>query len=237
MDLATAIGLDLVAVGCVLYCAYAAAKKGFIRTVIQMIAYIVVIAVAAAASKAVAPVIYERLVRPALTENFYEQAAPKSIDNAMLARIPLSAGLKALSEDALDALEDMLPEDLGDLPDETQDLLEDLSDTALRPVMEGAIGMIAFVAIFAALSIITNLILSALGIINHLPVIGPVNAMFGCLVGILQGVLLVCVLAILLRGILNLYPHGWWVISSEDVVQKSYIFKYFYNPALLAKWL
>ena len=38
MDSLTAIGLDVAAVAVVVYCAYAAAKKGFLRTVVQMIA-------------------------------------------------------------------------------------------------------------------------------------------------------------------------------------------------------
>ena len=45
MDSLTAIGLDVAAVAVVVYCAYAAAKKGFLRTVVQMIAYVAVLAV------------------------------------------------------------------------------------------------------------------------------------------------------------------------------------------------
>lgn len=42
MDIA-AILLDIAAVTIVVYCAHAAAKKGFLRTVIQMVAYVAII--------------------------------------------------------------------------------------------------------------------------------------------------------------------------------------------------
>ena len=53
------IGLDLAALAIVVWCARAAAKKGFLRTVLQMVAYVVILAVAAAVSKAAAPILYD----------------------------------------------------------------------------------------------------------------------------------------------------------------------------------
>ena len=68
MDFYVAIGLDLAAVAIVGYCIYAAAKKGFLRTVIQMVAYVAVILAASFLSNAAAPVIYDRVVEPMLLE-------------------------------------------------------------------------------------------------------------------------------------------------------------------------
>lgn len=54
MDIA-AILLDIAAVTIVVYCAHAAAKKGFLRTVIQMVAYVAIILAASFFSRAGRP--------------------------------------------------------------------------------------------------------------------------------------------------------------------------------------
>ena len=64
MEWIAAIALDFTAVWIVIYCAHAAAKKGFLRTVVQMAAYVGVLAFSSHLSGEAAPVIYERVVEP-----------------------------------------------------------------------------------------------------------------------------------------------------------------------------
>lgn len=105
----------------------------------------------------------------------------------------LDDGLGAL-ESGLDSMKEMLPDEFD--PQALADgIVEELADATLRPLMVSAIGMIGFVLLFSILSIIANILLSTLGIVNHLPVVGPINALLGGAVGVLEGVLLVWVFA------------------------------------------
>ena len=61
MEWIAAIALDFTAVWIVIYCAHAAAKKGFLRTVVHMAAYVGVLAFSSHLSGEAAPVIYERV--------------------------------------------------------------------------------------------------------------------------------------------------------------------------------
>ncbi|MGI5965707.1 MAG: CvpA family protein [Anaerotruncus rubiinfantis] len=229
MDFYVAIGLDLAAVAIVGYCIYAAAKKGFLRTVIQMVAYVAVILAASFLSNAAAPVIYDRVVEPMLLEEHQggaalPQGAPSNAALVSMAPPGLLAAGGAL-DGVLDSLEGLLPEDFD--PEAVADgLIDDLADATIRPLMISAIRMIGFVVLFALLSMLANCLLSALGIINYLPVVGTVNGLLGAAVGALQGILLVWILAILLQGLLHIYPEGWWVFT-QDAVGQSYVFKYF----------
>ena len=80
-----------------------------------------------------------------------------------------------------------------------------------------------------------KVLLAALGIINHLPVIGTLNAALGCVVGILQGLLIVWILGVLISGVLNLNSDGWWIFTQE-AVGRTHIFHYFLTPELLARF-
>ena len=113
-------------------------------------------------------------------------------------------------------------------------IVEELADATLRPLMVSAIGMIGFVLLFSILSIIANILLSTLGIVNHLPVVGPINALLGGAVGVLEGVLLVWVFAFLLRGLLGIYPEGWWIFRA-DTIGHTFLFRYFADPTLLGQ--
>lgn len=309
MEWIAALALDFTAVWIVIYCAHAAAKKGFLRTVVQMAAYVAVLACSSHLSGQAAPIIYERVVEPMLFEDSQSQEGkPRELKNAdlvsflpggmlamngggrsllpapqqrseepeSLSREDLKGlgidlqgmdlaglerfgvdtdtldpdhleefGLEKLREfgidpdnlrlDDLKRLAQKLPEELEQLLPEgisSEKLVKEIADNTLRPVLVKAIGTVSFVVIFAVLSMLSNLLLSMLGIINSLPVIGFFNSTFGAVVGILQGVLIVCIIALLFKGLFYFNPDGWWVFNS-DVVEDTFLFRYFMEPGLL----
>ena len=238
MDYA-AIGLDVATVAVVGWCTVAAAKKGFLRTVIQMIAYVAILLAAAFFSKAAAPVLYDRVVEPMLLSRAgqTDEAPPARKNAALIAAGP--EDLLSSLEDALDGARDVLGDAADGLlpggdPAEESSLAEDLADVTLRPLMVNAIQMVTFAVVFAVLSLLANVMLSTLGLVRYLPVVGTLNALLGAVVGVLQGLLIVWMLALLLRGLLDLYPGGVWVFPPE-VVGRTWLFKYFADPALAGK--
>ena len=225
------IGLDLAALAIVVWCARAAAKKGFLRTVLQMVAYVVILAVAAAVSKAAAPILYDRVVEPWLLGQSAQEEPASRRDADLVYAGP--EGILSLAEDLLGAAgelgqraEDLLEEGLD------QEGLQELTGAALRPLAVNAIRMVAFAVLFVGLSIVANLALSTLGLVNYLPVVGPINALLGLLVGVLQGLLLVWILGLLLQGLLQLYPAGFWVFD-PGVIDRTWVFRYIAHPGLL----
>ena len=96
MEWIAAIALDFTAVWIVIYCAHAAAKKGFLRTVVQMAAYVGVLAFSSHLSGEAAPVIYERVVEPMLFESSQSQDdRPRELKNADLVSF-LPGGMLAM---------------------------------------------------------------------------------------------------------------------------------------------
>ena len=224
MEQLMAIGLDVAAVLIVLWCMNAAAKKGFLRTVIQMIAYIVILLASSFLSRAAAPIIYDNVVQPMLLQSI-EPGQEKNPGNAALISMA-PRGTLSMVNTALDSLDSFLP-DIN-----KKDLLEDITHAAVRPLMISAISMIGFFVIFAVLSILANILMSALGIIDHIPVIGTINAVLGGAIGVFQGLLLVLVFCILLKGRLRLHPGGWPRLN-QDVLDGTYLCRYFLDLDLI----
>lgn len=220
-----AIGLDLAVVAILIYSAQIASKKGFVRTVIQMIAYVVVLVASAFFSRAAAPVLYERVVVPMLEERADEFGRPPNYEAHN------NAALVSADDGSISAAMDGILEEL-----DPQGIIGDLSDATLRPLLISGISMIVFVVLFAVLSMVVNTILSMLGIINHIPVIGRVNATLGGVVGLLQGLMIVLILAVLMQGIFYLYPQGWEYLNPQ-IISQSYIFKHFFDLEKIANVL
>lgn len=237
-----ALALDAVCAAIIFWCARAAAKRGFVRTVIQMLAYLAVVLTASFLSEALAPVVYEHIVEPMLLDRIQIAPQERRANAALVSAMqdtPLSSTQLSLElEDVLDSARELVPEML-DPSEMAQDLLQGITQSALRPLIINAISMVGFVILFSLFSILANILLASLGVINHLPVIGPVNALFGCAVGILQGVLFAWVAALLFQGLLYFRPDGWWYFTQE-AVDKTFLMQRLLDPqtwrALLAQF-
>ena len=228
------LGLDAAVLAIVGHCVYAAARKGFLRTVAQMATYFVIVFVASAASRAAAPLIYDHLVEPMFFGNapmqnaFLAAVRPPNMMAAaprLLEMLPKSIDLEYWLQKA--------QEGMGGV---TEDLLESLLESTIRPAAVQAISALCFTVLFAALSAATHVFLSVSGAVKHIPVIGPVNSLLGAVVGAGEGLLLAFLLALFLRGMLTLGQGEWWFFT-EQAAQKSWIFRYFFDPSLLAALL
>lgn len=68
-----------------------------------------------------------------------------------------------------------------------------------------------FLIIFFVLSLLFGLVISKLSIFNKIPVIGPLNAFLGGILGALKGILLVFLIA----SIISLLETGFWIKAVE----------------------
>lgn len=229
-----AVGLDVLTVAVIGYCVYAAARKGFLRTIAQLIAYILIVMLASVVSRAAAPVIYERFVEPMLLGDM-------PMENAALA-MSGTGGANTLSVRPGMALLELLPQgiDLNYWMEKAQDgaeglkeeILDEILESTVRPAAVNAISGLCFAAVFCVLSVVANIILTATGIVRYIPVIGHINAFLGAVLGALEGLLLVWLCALFLRGMLTLGQGSWWIFT-ERIARDTWIFRYFFDPALI----
>lgn len=191
MDRWIALSLDAAVVLIIVGCAVFAARRGFIRTVVQLAAYIGILIVASSASKAAAPVLYDRIVEPALFREgtrLIEQMPNASLAarSFALQRVPAgNPGLRVLLEEAglpgmealdglfsgdmdMDALQAMLPEgfDLEDwlnrLQEGGQAMAEELIGEFLHTAVRPAAISALTVVCFAAVFFVLSLAANAL---------------------------------------------------------------------------
>ena len=101
-------------------------------------------------------------------------------------------------------------------------------DGIVKPCFNVTVQTIVFSVIFFAVVIILNLVAKLLKFVNKIPVIGGFNSFCGGLVGIVQGLITVCVVCLLVRVIVVM-SGGNIIFFNNAVIDSTMIFSFFYD--------
>ncbi len=105
---------------------------------------------------------------------------------------------------------------------------EAVVDGIIEPCFTVAVQTLVFSIIFFGVVIILNLIAKALKFVNKIPLIGGLNAVCGGALGLVQGLLTVCVICLLVRVIVVL-SGGNVIFFNNAVIDSTMVFDFFYD--------
>lgn len=210
-------------------------RKGFLRSVVLLAGYIASVFIAAWIGGWLSGWIYDTFIRDAVISSI-DKTAAMAAEGMPFATVltevfdklpsfivnPLLAGFGG--EDKL----------IADLEASTGGVLEQLgttiADTVVAPIVTLVLQMFCCLLIFILCVIIVKMVASLLKGFYAIPILGPVNAVLGGVVGLLKAGIILYVLAIAGAMIISLSGNqlSWF---NSDIVQDSHIFKWFYNFA------
>ncbi len=98
----------------------------------------------------------------------------------------------------------------------------------VEPCFTVAVQTMVFAIIFFGVVIILNLIAKALKFVNKIPLIGGLNVVCGGALGLIQGLLTVCVICLLVRVIVVL-SGGNVIFFNNAVIDSTMVFSFFYD--------
>lgn len=187
-------------------------KNGLIRGLVGLAAMVLAVVLSAQISRAAAPEIVDRYLRPATYAAIEERAEELSREAGASSSVEelrrnLSQILDAIPsgfirERAQDALDDALPlgEPIGGaflMP--LEELGKDMADTVLDTLVQDVLRSILCAALFVVLSALFRMAARILRIVEKLPGVRQLNELGGALAGLGKGLLLVCLAVWVLR--------------------------------------
>lgn len=98
----------------------------------------------------------------------------------------------------------------------------------IEPCFTVLVQTLLFTLIFFGVVIILNLIAKALKFVNKIPLLGGLNSVLGGAVGLVQGVLTVCVICLMVRVIVVL-SGGNVIFFNNAVIDSTMMFGFFYD--------
>jgi uncharacterized membrane protein required for colicin V production len=189
-----------------------AIRKGFVASILSVAAWVVSLLLSGFVSAQLAQPIYESFVQDSV-RGAIEQKLDATVQVSELA----DYGGRLLDE-LPDALKDLaaftgisLESLFAKLPNKTlrmADAAKALEQTIVAPMALAAIRWGVSILLFALLLFVTRLIARKLSKITKLPVLKQADRLLGAALGLLKGLLVVGVLALLLRAAASLLPES-----------------------------
>ncbi len=203
--------MDVVIAAVLIIFAAAGWKNGLIRSLVGLAAMILAVVLSAQLSRAAAPELVDRYLRPAtyaaIEERAEELSAGAEVSSMEELRQNLYQVLEAIPNDFIrehtqGALDSVLPpgETLGGavrmpLEELGRDMADAVLDTLVRDVLQSVLCGVLFVI----LSIVFRLAARVLRIVEKIPGVRQLNELGGALAGFGKGVILVCLAVWVLR--------------------------------------
>lgn len=229
MDWVIGILLDVVLVVILLLCIRKGSKDGFAKTIVSFAGLFIAIILAATLSKPAADFAYT---------NFAQKPIETTIETAITSK---TEGLKESAPSAQQLLEgvegaiEKLPAFIKDAlkTDQKQAEISDhivalytpdiaefskkAADTIVKPIVISILSVVVFFVLFFAVLIICAILSKALKIVNKLPLLGGINALFGGVLGALKGVVIVLIINFVIVSVTSSGADILGIITAKTV--------------------
>lgn len=203
------IVLDLILALIVVVCILLAVKKGFVRSLIEVVGYVLAIIIAFSVSGIAANYIYDNVIDEVVVET-------------------VSTAIEENSEKALEALPDYLTVLLEQADFDIESLLntndsdalnvaKQASDNILRPLAVGILKTVISVVAFLILMIIVKLLAKAINSMFKGAVLGTANKVLGMALGGVKGVVIATIFSMIVYFVASLSENDFLFFTNEAI--------------------
>ncbi len=209
--------LDIIVIAIVVFSAIVAARKGFIRTLIELIGYVLAIVIAVGLSGVVADYTYENAIKPAAVSAITDVITEKG--GEALDNVPDT--IKSIAEIA-----GLNFEELNNSVDEAADETAlRITETAIKPIAVSLVKSLSIVIITVILFIVVGFVAKFINSLFKGVLLGTANKTLGAVFGGAKGLVYSILLCVAVSFISSVSKSDF-LIFSEDALNNSYFCKF-----------
>lgn len=206
------------------------AKKGFLQALIHFIGVMLAFGIAIIASSLIAKAVYNGVIREQLVE---------AVEGLMRIPSKQQPSISTILHYVPAILLNLLAATYGDgYASVMQDALSKrtdapayIADSIVAPAVVPVMSALVFFVLFLVLLLVVKLVSRIFKNVNQLPLIGPVNALLGGVLGLIVAILVLCLItkAVAMLSAIN---GGDGLLISKDLINKTILFRLLslYNP-------
>lgn len=227
--------LDLIVIVIIGLCFLIGWRKGAAITLLNFVALVAAFTVAVLLSSVLSSTIYGMFFKNGVTEtvansiNDTLSGGAESIINAISSAIPAFAAMFFDSVSFVDSTVGGLIENGNQ---DTINTAASVVERMIAPAFTSLIGIIVMLILFFVLLALFKFLAKVLSKVFEVPVLSTINRLFGGVIGIAQGVLLVIVLTSVVKLAMPLMGGDVPIFSAANI-EGSFIFKAFYSGQIL----
>lgn len=209
--------LDAVVIALIAIFAIIAAKKGFVRSLIEFVGYILALIIAVTVSGALADLAYAQAVRPAVVD-----AVTSVLQNegeAVYESIPGSvASIMELAGIDLDSISLAV----GETADEAA---ARVADTVVKPLAVGIVKSLSIIIIAVILFIVVGILAKLINALFKGVLLGTANTVLGAVLGGAKGIIFAALFCVIVSFITSVSESDF-LFFSREAIDSSFLCKY-----------
>lgn len=229
---------DLIVVAVVLVCIYAGGKKGFMRMVISMIGYLASIVISIIAANAIASWLYTSYIGPSITSGIEQRVGTLAAEYK--AEDVIAAATASFPQVIADAMKQLVGENsaaldkiAGSVGSAAGEVADSAAQAVVEPMLTFFVKVVIFMVLMSILSFIVIRVAKLFEGVGIIPIIGPINSLLGCVLGVLQAGMILLLIVLLLRAII-LISGGQLIVLNEPTIERTFAFRYVYGYDILS---
>lgn len=219
--------LDILIVLIVLICIFLSAKRGFMRTLIEVVGFIAAIFIAFTVSSPIANTVYDKMIEPSIVKTVESTASENAatatniVDNVWdkLPGLITKNSLINISKDAVTQKVET------DAIENSTVLANTISESFIKPsavkILSTLISTILVVVLIFAVKILAKYINK----LFNFSVIGSINKFLGGILGLVKGIAISIIFCMIITLIISVTKNGFLIFNYENI-NNSYVFKY-----------
>lgn len=207
------------------------AKRGFVRTIVELVGCVLAAVIAFSAASYIANAVYENNIRESVVESVSQTVEQSGkIDKTQIDDlweslpqvVKIAAAGGGIDKDSIiSGLDKAVKNGSGRVG-------EFLADDLIKPIVTSAISFVTAMILLAILMVLVRFIARKIDKVARLPILGTANAILGGVLGFLKGCVLIFLLIILISMLMPMFNNKIWFFTPQTI-DKTHLFKILYT--------
>lgn len=228
-----ALIIDMVIIAIVAFVVWRSAAHGFVRTVIEMVGYILAALLSITLSGIAADSIYTNAIRPAVIESVEDQIYNASLNteeqvDAIWEELP---SFVTGTLDLFGSKEKFVSDISGSIVSQSADVSARVADSIVKPIVVNTVKMLLSTILFIVLFAAVKFLARHINRLFRLPLISSVNSLLGGAIGFAKAFIIIGLIVFIIKIAVASMGRLW--IFDEDLIKDTYLFRFMYNLEFL----
>lgn len=221
--------LDLIVLAIIVLTVILSAKRGFVRTVIELVGFIAAVIISFTISTPLGNTTYDKIIEPPIVSSVTSSVDSVTADTASKAademwnRIP---GWMQGSAEKLGISKDSINKSITDnVGGGLEGTVTKVSQDVIKPVVARSLALVYLVISLIVLLLLVKPIAKFVNKLFSFSIIGTANRVLGGIVGIPKGIIIAMAFCLVIMLITSFTSNGF-LIFTDGAMEKSLIFSY-----------
>lgn len=222
------IVIDLLILAIVIINVILSAKNGFVKTLIEVVGFVLAIIISLSLSSPIAGFIYDKTIEPTIISSVSEKTTSTTEDTVKNIFEALPKFVERNAED-LGVTEDKISKNLENKTGtEIKLAAVEVSQNSIKPVFVKIVSLAIAAIVFIVLMFVVKFLAKFINKLFSFSIIGTLNKALGAILGLGKGTLVAIAVCMIISMIVSFTTAGF-LFFTKETIERTYLFNFLTN--------